>query len=319
METYVQLYGSQPLMFALIAGAAIAMLAWGLISAMNSWFNPLRRRMASLRGAGESAATLPQPGEGKGFAALWSRFEPHAEAERSKQALRLAQAGFRTRGLAGLVIVLKLLLAVGLPILVLLLLPALAKGRIEMPMMVLIAAGAGFFGMILPEAFLDRRIQWRKEALMEGFPDALDLLVACTEAGLSFNAALERVVEQMPASQPELAYELSQVNAEIRAGIDRTRALRNLAERTGLDEIRGLVSLITHSTRLGTGIAGTLRIYAEEFRDRRMQRAEEIAATVSTKLIFPLVLCLFPSFFVIAVGPAVIGVVRALAGTPLQG
>jgi tight adherence protein C len=172
---------------------------------------------------------------------------------------------------------------------------------------------AALIGSTLPNFYLDQRRGRRQAQLMDGLPDALDLLVACTEAGLSLNAALERVVEQLPDSQPELAQELGQVNAEVRAGVDRTVALRNLAERTGLEEVRGLMSLIAHSVRLGTGIAGTLRVYSEEFRDRRMRRAEEMAATIGTKLIFPLVLCLFPSFFVVAIGPAMIGLMRALS------
>jgi tight adherence protein C len=120
-------------------------------------------------------------------------------------------------------------------------------------------------------------------------------------------------VEQLPASSPELAQELALVNAETRAGVDRGVALRNLGDRTGVEEIHGLVSLISHSTRLGSGIAGTLRIYADEFRDRRMQRAEELAATVGTKLLFPLILFMFPSFFVVAIGPAILGVMKAMA------
>ena len=103
---------------------------------------------------------------------------------------------------------------------------------------------------------------------------------------------------------------------EIRAGVDRMEALRNLALRTGLKDIRGLVSLINHSMRFGTSIAGTLRIYADEFRDRRLQRAEEMAATIGTRLIFPLVICIFPSFFVVAVGPAIVGVLKVFKDTP---
>lgn len=318
MEAYLQMYGSQPLLFALIAGAAVAMLAWGVIAAGNTWFNPIRRRLASLRES-ELTSQVSTEHTGKGLASWWARFEPKAEEARRRSRMHLAQAGLRGRGIGGLLLVLRFVLAIVLPLLVLTFMPALTQGKLPTALIVVFAAFAGFVGFMLPEGFVQRRIEWRREALMEGFPDALDLLVACTEAGLSFNAALERVVEQMPASQPELAWELSQVNAEIRAGIDRTTALRNLADRTGLDEIRGLVSLITHSTRLGTGIAGTLRIYAEEFRDRRMQRAEEVAATIGTRLIFPLVLCLFPAFFVIAVGPAVVGVMRALAANPLPG
>ena len=101
---------------------------------------------------------------------------------------------------------------------------------------------------------------------------------------------------------------------QIRAGVDRMDALKELAERTGLEDIRGLVSLLAQSMRFGTGIADTLRTYAEDYRDKRMQRAEEQAAKVGTKLIFPLVFCMFPAFFVVAIGPAVIGVIRVLQG-----
>jgi tight adherence protein C len=225
--------------------------------------------------------------------------------------LKLVQAGFRAPAALGILYAAKLVCAVGLPVGVLI---GLSLYGVKLEMLFLIATGLGsvLIGSLVPDLFLARRTAARKERLMEGLPDALDLLVTCTEAGLGLNAALERVVEQMPASHPELAYELGQVNAEIRAGIDRNASLKNLAERTGLEEIHGLVSLIGHSSRLGTGIAGTLRIYAEDFRDRRMQRAEEIAATVGTKLMFPLLLCMFPAFFVVAVGPAILGVMRAL-------
>jgi tight adherence protein C len=108
--------------------------------------------------------------------------------------------------------------------------------------------------------------------------------------------------------------ELAQVNAQMRAGVERETALRGLAERTGLDDIRGLVGLLVQTLRFGTGVADALRVYANEFRDKRMQRAEEAAAKMGTKLIFPLVLCLFPCFFVVAIGPAVIRLVEAFSG-----
>ena len=118
----------------------------------------------------------------------------------------------------------------------------------------------------------------------------------------------------MDVSHPELATEIAQVTAQMRAGVDREDALRGLATRTGLEDVRGLVSLLTQTLRFGTGISEALRVYSEDFRDRRMQRAEEAAAKIGTKLIFPLVLCLFPSFFVVAIGPAVIKLVEAFSG-----
>jgi tight adherence protein C len=149
--------------------------------------------------------------------------------------------------------------------------------------------------------------------LRDGFPDALDLLVVCVESGLGLSAAIERVAREIGVSHAELAVELSLVNAEMRAGVDRAKALRNLADRTGLDDIRGLVSMLIQAMRFGTSIADTLRIYSEEFRDRRMQKAEESAATISTRLIFPLVLCLFPSFFLVAIGPAVMRLIEVFS------
>jgi tight adherence protein C len=314
METVLS--GPQSWMFAAAAGAAIALLVWGGMVFSSTLFNPVRRRLAALR---DSDAGAAMPNRRTGPTGGWLWMEPTDPEKRAQLRLRMAQAGLRFRGAAGALRAAKVALVIGLPAAALLVAIPLAQGRLQPALIVLLAGFAAFIGWLLPDGFLQRRIASRQATLMDAFPDALDLLVACTEAGLSFNAALERVVEQMPASQPALAQELSLVNAEVRAGVDRTAALKNLAERTGLDEIRGLVSLITHSTRLGTGIAGTLRIYAEDFRDRRMQRAEEIAATVSTKLIFPLVLCLFPAFFVVAIGPAVVNVMRVLSNNPLPG
>jgi tight adherence protein C len=153
---------------------------------------------------------------------------------------------------------------------------------------------------------LDKLVARRMKKLRDGFPDALDLLVVCVESGLGLTQALQRVADELVVSHPELALELAVVNAEIRAGVDRVGALKNLADRTGLDDIKGLVSLLVQTLKFGTGVADSLRVYSEEFRDKRMQRAEEQAAKMGTKMIFPLVLFLFPGFFIVAVGPAVI-------------
>jgi tight adherence protein C len=170
-----------------------------------------------------------------------------------------------------------------------------------------IAAGVG---IIAPNGVLSRLMERRLRTLRHAFPDALDLLVVCVESGLGLSAAIQRVADEIVVSHGELARELSLVNAETRAGVDRSVALRNLADRTGLDDIRGLVSLLIQTMRFGTSVADALRVYAEEFRDRRLQKAEEEAAKIGTKLIFPLVLCLFPSFFTVAIGPAVIRLVN---------
>ena len=297
------------LSFMAATAVAAAALIWVAVTVTAGMLDPVRRRLRALSESGVAsavhAAARDRPGR------LWELLEPKREAERTEVQMRLVRAGFRDAGALGGLYAAKLGLALTVPVVAFLVLQ-LTDAHLSMLMTLTVVLGGAFAGSLLPDLWLARVFAKRREKLMEALPDALDLLVTCTEAGLGLNAALERVVEQMPASQPELASELGQVNAEIRAGIDRNLALKNLGERSGLEEIHGLVSLISHSTRLGTGIAGTLRIYAEDFRDRRMQRAEEVAATVSTKLIFPLLFCLFPSFFVISIGPAIIGVVKAL-------
>ena len=165
---------------------------------------------------------------------------------------------------------------------------------------------AGLFGMIAPSYYLDKKIARQQRLLRNGLPDAIDLLVVCTEAGLGLNAAILRVAQVIVEIHPVLAEELLLVTAEMRAGVDRTQAMTNLARRTGLEDIKGLVTVLAQSMRFGTSISQTLRIYAEEFRDKRMQKADEEAAKLATKMIFPLVLCILPSFFIIAIGPAVI-------------
>jgi len=170
------------------------------------------------------------------------------------------------------------------------------------------AAGLGFIG---PSFALDRFLNRRQRSLRNGFPDALDLLVVCIESGLSLTQSIQRVADELQVSHPELAVELALVNAEMRAGVENVTALKNLGDRTGLEDIRGLVSTLVQTLRFGTSVADALRIYSAEFRDKRTQLAEEKAAKMGTKMIFPLVLFMFPGFFVIAIGPAVIRLMEA--------
>ena len=203
----------------------------------------------------------------------------------------------------------RLLLPLLMLALSLLALPMLPK--LSIALVLLIGAAAAGVGWLAPAIFVERRKEARIGRLRAAFPDALDLMVVCVESGLALPQAIERVAEEMAVSQSELAEELALVNAEVRAGIPSAQALKHLADRTGLEDLRGLVSLLSQSIRFGTSVADTLRIYAEEFRDRRTQAAEERAAKIGTKLVFPLIFCLWPSFFLVAIGPAIIGVFKA--------
>lgn len=236
---------------------------------------------------------------------------PTGEAELSKTSKKLTYAGIRSPNALQSFYGIKAMTTVTLPVML-----VLASGWMpELPTMQLIFYGfiAAAVGLIAPGYVLEKLAAARIKKLRNGFPDALDLLVVCVESGLGLAAAIQRVADELAVSHPELAIELSLVNAEMRVGVDRTKALRNLADRTGLADIRGLVTLLIQTMRFGTGVAEALRVYSEEFRDKRMQKAEEAAAKIGTKLIFPLVTCFFPSFFIVAIGPAVIRLIDVFA------
>ena len=291
------------LVLAAAAGASVFMLTLGLSMLFIAATDPVRRRLGHLAGEIE-----PQH---KAIARMLHALEPvnryllpTQERERGHMERKLSFAGFRSPNALPLFYSIKTALAVlllGVVLVASLWLPQLSTGQ-----MLFLAALAAFIGLVLPNLVLEHLVKRRQKRLHDAFPDALDMLVVCVEAGLGLTASIQRVAEELHFSHPELAGELALVTAEIRAGVDREAALKGLASRTGLEDINGLVSLLLQTLKLGTSIADTLRVYAEEFRDKRMQRAEEQAAKIGTKLIFPLIFCLWPSFFVVAVGPAVI-------------
>jgi tight adherence protein C len=304
--------GDYPVVIMAVAALAVLMFFWGLASALGRSFDPARRRLDEI--AADSGAR-PSAGLGQRIADAMrpvERFVMPKGAEREGTQQQLQFAGYRSASAVTTFYGVKLAASAAMLLAWLLVarfLPHISSGRI-----VFIALAACFFGMLLPGIWLDRSVKKRHKLLRDGFPDALDLLTVCVESGLGLTQALQRVADELDVSHPELASEIAQVTAQMRAGVDREAALRGLATRTGLDDVRGLVSLLTQTLRFGTGISEALRVYSEDFRDRRMQRAEEMAAKIGTKLIFPLVLCLFPSFFVVAIGPAVIKLTEAFSG-----
>ena len=231
-------------------------------------------------------------------------FLPKSQALQKSTLDRLNQAGYRSRKSLAMYYFIRTIAIIALPALFLLAYPLFPT--LEPQKVFGIATMAGLFGMIAPSYYLDKKIARQQRLVRNGLPDMIDLLVVCTEAGLGLNAALLRVAEVIVEVHPVLAEELLLVSSEMRAGVDRTRAMANLAKRTGVEDIKGLVTVLAQSMRFGTSIAQTLRIYAEEFRDKRMQKADEEAAKLGTKMIFPLVFCILPSFFIIAIGPAII-------------
>ncbi len=169
-----------------------------------------------------------------------------------------------------------------------------------------------FSGYYLPDIWLRMKTSARKNKIFEGLPDALDLLVVCVEAGMGLDGAINRVAKEIKLSNEVLSEELNILNLEIRAGKSRQDALRNLATRTGIEDIRGLVTLLIQADKFGTSVAQSLRVFSDSFRTKRFQKTEEIAAKLPVKLMVPLIFFVFPSLFVVILGPAAIRIYQVL-------
>jgi len=241
---------------------------------------------------------------------------PHRGLHDSALRLRLAAAGLRSERAPLVFYALRTACTLLLPLLGALLLPGLAPGLPTMVLALLVVALA-VAGYLLPDLYLRVRTAQRREAVREGLPDMVDLLLVCVESGLALDGAINRVSREIAARSPALAEELALVGTELRIGASRERALRNLATRTGVPEVGAFVAALLQADRFGTTIADSMRVHAEDLRLRRQYRAEEAAARIPTQLLFPLVLTIFPALFVVLVGPAAIGLVRQVL--PMMG
>jgi tight adherence protein C len=169
---------------------------------------------------------------------------------------------------------------------------------------------AALAGYLLPEFWLTSRVRRRQHRIRLSMPDALDLLVICVEAGLALDQALLRVSQELRIAHPQLSEELDLVSAEMRVGKTRIDALRELADRTGVDDVKALVAMLVQTDRFGTSIARSLRVHSDDLRTKRRQRAEERAAKTTVKMVPPLVFFIFPALYVVILGPAVISIAR---------
>lgn len=299
--------------FVLAAGLT---LAAGLALAPNL----TQRRLRSLRERPGTPGTLPAVDRWLHWVADMTRplsglAMPAEGFEKSSLKLRFAHAGMRSPALPTAFFGIKALLTLGLPLLGYVL--ALVTGHLprgaQLSMLLLLALAA--VGYYTPNLWLAHRVKLRQREIFESFPDALDLMTVCVEAGLSTDSALARVADDMALKSPALSDELRLVNLELRAGAARERALGNLAIRTGVEEVGGFVTMVGQAERFGTSIAASLRVHSEMLRLRRRQRAEEMAAKIGLKLLFPLIFCIFPSLLVVLLGPAVIQIYRVLLPT----
>lgn len=231
--------------------------------------------------------------------------------EKSGLRIRFMNAGFRGEFAPMIYFGVKTLLAIAAPV-VLWLCLLIFGATLSTNMMLLYLLAASATGFYLPNAILGHFVKARQLEIFENFPNALDLMTVCIEAGLAIDAAIARVAQEMVNSAPVVSEELHLVSLDLRAGNSKEKALRNLAMRTGVEDVETLVSMLIQAERFGTSIADSLRVHAEGLRTKRRQIAEETAAKVALKLLFPLIFCIFPALMLVLMGPAMIQIYRVL-------
>lgn len=285
--------------FLLIAsGGLILFYRQAMIQRISTVIAP-RPKPASIRGSLEHT--------GSTLGSMLGQFEkvvPKSKAEMSVVQQRLVRAGFRNDSAASLFYGAKFVVPFVLCVL------AFGTGiwRYSPFFVYMVALGLGY---LLPDFWLGNRMAARQASIRRGLPDVLDLLVICIEAGLSLDQATSRTAEELSIAQPAICDELSIVVLEQRAGLPRATAWKNFADRTNVESVRNLVSVLVQSEKFGTSVAKTLRVHSDTLRTQRRQKVEEQAAKTTVKLVFPLVLFIFPSLFLVTLGPAAIKVMES--------
>jgi tight adherence protein C len=275
-------------------------------------------RLKRLGGRSTSAASIPVSLEENGRGAELAeriassplnRLVPPSAAEARKVQKQLMQAGFRSQSAPGVYRVIQLVTMAGLPASVALVCALFARPLGGALFWILAAFIVGFF---LPRYALGRMVRSRQQLVRWGLADALDLMVISIEAGLGLNAAMMKVSSELKEVHPEISDEFELANLEIRVGRERDEALRNLAERTGVDDLRSLVAMLIQTDRFGTSITKAIRAFSDSLRTKRRQRAEQAAQKAAVKLLFPLACFLFPTLFIAILGPAALQLMDTL-------
>ena len=283
---------------ALVAAAAIAFMPGRAVA--------IERRLEELTAAGRDR----EEGDRRTFKALLGLVKrvgekaPRSPKEMGNLRLRLVQAGYRRDEALTVFFGIRVMFALGLFFL-------FSTSIVMRPNVSIALAGMGV-GYVLPGMVLARLAKRRAHRIRLSLAYALDLLVVSVEAGLGLDQALTRVGAELAFAYPDLSSELRLVNLELRAGKPRPEALRNLADRSGVDDLNSLVTMLIQTDKFGTSVAQSLRVYSETLRTKRRQRAEEAAAKTGVKMVFPLVFCIFPAIWVVTIGPAAIRFVQVL-------
>jgi tight adherence protein C len=293
-----------PLLAFLFASLLVAAAAMALAPANAA---TIERRLSEVL----TGERVEQPADDPGYSRVVidtlkkiGRVAPQSPSEMGKLQRKLTMAGYRSH--EAIAVFFGIRLGCALLVFALLASPVIVRPNL------LVAIAGSALGYLLPTMALGRLAKRRQHRIRLGLADALDLLVVSVEAGLGLDQALQRVGEEIEFAHPDLSDELRLINLELRAGKARSDALKNLGDRTGVDDIISLVAMLVQTDKFGTSVAQSLRVHSETVRTKRRQRAEEAAAKTGVKMVFPLVFCIFPAIFVVTIGPAAIKFVQVI-------
>jgi tight adherence protein C len=284
--------------FVVLGGVSAYWILFGQSNTANQRLNELRKQK---EGGASVRTELRVVKVAERMAEPINRLAPPSASAASKLHKRLMHAGYRTRNAPVIYRAIQFLCLICFPLATVLVLILLGRSLDQSFIWLAIGCGSGY---LMPRYILDSMVKRRQQRLQWGMADALDLLVVSVEAGLGVNQAMVRVAGEMKSVHPEISEEFELVNAEIRVGREREEAWRNLAERTGVEDMRGLCAMLIQADRFGTSIARAIRVYSDSLRTRRRQRAEQAAEKAAVKLLVPLALFLFPTLFIAMLGPA---------------
>jgi tight adherence protein C len=309
-----------PLLASLLAFASVLLLGFGVLGARREAgrLERLRGKVAGFAGLNDAGAPAESALARLGrvltgmVRELGARLGPKEQDSQDQVQLDLVRAGLRGPNAVQAFHGAKAALMLIPPCLFLGVAWILPKAP-SLQITIIGALALACLGTLVPGMWLRRRMAARRLALLCELPDALDLLVVCVESGMGLDQAIHRVSEELRESAPVISGELRTMTLEMRAGRQRQQALKDLAERTGIEDVQSLVTLLVQADTFGISVARTLRVYSDTLRTSRFQRAEETAAKLPTKLLFPLVLCIFPVLFVVLIGPAVIQFMHVFA------
>lgn len=292
--------------------AAIFFLILSIVYFTGVLKTPVDRRISSLHQRTAVARDVPVLSEEKTkslVASLGERVAPTDPKKRGGVKQDLSRAGYYSEAAVNTYWGMKIALLIVLPMCALL--PFVLRGKPLTPIILILSLFACGLGFIGPDMFLNFKARRRRNQMFRALPDMLDLLVVCIEAGLGLDAAMQKVSEEFHISNPVLSTEFHITCAAIRLGQARIEALRDLGERTGVPDLKTLVAVLVQADRFGTSVGQALRVHADDMRTRRRQKAEELAAKTTVKLIFPLVVFIFPAIFVVLIGPAVVNILKS--------